>query len=192
MDLETLYQQHCQSRTAIALHLPRLRSLASGLDDVTEFGVKRGASSTAFLLGAAYVTSYDITPTIEARQLQTLVGDRWHYRIQSSVDAPCQVCDLLFIDSLHTFAQCDSELRRHAEMVSHYLVFHDTITFGSVGADGESGRQSWDYRQHRGESVPVEALGIRPAIDHLMMRDPSWQIHSHDPESHGLLVLERR
>lgn len=192
MDLETLYTQHCGSGTAIALHLQRLRALASGLSDVIEFGVKRGASSTAWLLGAEHVTSYDIVPTIEARQLEQLAHGRWTYRIQSSLEAPVQECDLLFIDSLHTFAQCDAELRRHADLVSRYLVFHDTLTFGSVGADGESGRQLWDYHTHLGQSVPMDALGIRPAIDRLMMRDSSWRVRSHHLDNHGLLVLERR
>ncbi len=192
MDLETLYTQHCRSGTAIALHLPWLRALGNSLSDVIEFGVKGGASSSAWLLGAEHVTSYDIVSTVEARQLEQLAQSRWTYRIQSSLEAPVQECDLLFIDSLHTFAQCDAELRRHADLVRRYLVFHDTLTFGSVGADGESGRQLWDYRTHRGESVPETALGIRPAIDQLMMRDSSWRVGNHHLDSHGLLTLERR
>ena len=96
---------------------------------------------------------------------------------------------MLFIDSLHTFGQCQKELLLHARRVSTHLVFHDTITFGSVGADGETGNQLWPYR--RGMSVPLEFLGIRPAIDWLMVEDPSWQIEAHYVYSHGLLVLRR-
>lgn len=191
MDLETAYQQHCQRQTAIAPHLPRLRALARGLDDVIEFGVRHGASSSAWLLGAAHVTSYDIVSTIEARQLESIADGRWTYRIQSSLEAVAQFCDLLFLDSLHTFAQTDAELRRHADLVSRYLVFHDTITFGVVGAAGESGRQSWNYSQHVGESVPTAHLGIRPAIDDLMIRDASWRIMERSSRSHGLLILAR-
>jgi hypothetical protein len=40
--------------------------------------------------------------------------------------------------------------------------------------------------------VPTDALGIRPAIDELLIRDPSWRIVAHYTDSHGLLVLERR
>jgi hypothetical protein len=40
--------------------------------------------------------------------------------------------------------------------------------------------------------VPLTALGIRPAIDDLMIRDPSWRIVARYTDSHGLLVLERR
>lgn len=194
MTLEDLYQQHCRSGTAIAAHLPRLRTLAAGLQHVAEFGVKNGASSTALLLGAQYVTSFDIVETPHARALQKIAGDRWSYVIADSrevqhVQAELPT-ELLFIDSLHTHAQVQIELARHAHHVTRYLVFHDVTTFGEVGAVGETGKQSWTY-QH-GRSVPPEHYGIRPAIDELMIRDDSWRIKARYVDSHGLLVLERR
>lgn len=172
--LEDLYTRYAsQLRQAIGPHLPRLRALATGLQQVTEFGVRDGRSTTALLLGAAHVTSYDVKTTDTARHLQEIAGDRWTYRLQDSRQAPVEPTELLFIDSLHTFAQVDAELTRHAHSVSRYLAFHDTVMFGSAG-------------EVRG------TMGIRPAIDNLMMRDPTWHIVSHDPQSAGLLVLERR
>lgn len=190
MTLEELYQQHCKSGTAIAAHLPRLRALAAGCTFVAEFGVKSGASSTALLLGAEYVSSFDIVESAQAKALKALVGDRWNYQIEDSRTVTAGSTDLLFIDSLHTYAQVQAELSRHADHVKRYLIFHDTITFGSVGAKGETGEQIWPYQ--RGQSVRLEALGIRPAIDELMIRDPTWRIVAHYTDSHGLLVLERR
>lgn len=183
------YQAACQKGTAISAHLPRLKALAHGCSLAQEFGVKRAASSAALLMGAENVLSYDIVPTREAQNLARLVGRRWTYRIEDSRSADVTPCDLLFIDSLHTYQQVKAELARHADSVRRWLVFHDTITFGSVGADGETGRQQWTYQV--GQSVPPSALGIRPAIDELLIRDPSWRIHSHYTDSHGLLVLER-
>lgn len=190
--IEQHYQTWCQKGAAISAHLPRLRALASLAPFVVEFGVKRGASSSALLLGCDHVVSYDIVETAEARALAKAAGSRWEYRIQDSREAPIQPCDLLFIDSLHTFGQCDAELRRHADAVGRWLVFHDTVTFGSIGADGETGRHLWLYHAHPGQPVPTWALGIRPAIDALMIRDASWRIVAHYTDSHGLLVLERR
>lgn len=187
--LEALYHEHVERKTAISAHLPRLRALASDCHSVTEFGVKKGASSVAMLLGANRVTSYDIIETPDARRLQMIAGDRWDYRIQDSREATPDRCDMLFIDSLHTYAQVKAELDRHARWVGRYLVFHDTITFGSIGADGESGRHLWAYQP--GQMVPREALGIRPAIDELMVEDDSWRILVHYTDSHGLLVLYR-
>jgi predicted O-methyltransferase YrrM len=188
--LEGLYDQYRAGKTAIAPHLPRLRALAAQCANAVEFGVKQGASSTALLLGAEHVTSLDIRETPQARALQRLVGERWTYRIADTRQVTPQATDLLFIDSLHTYDQVAAELARHADHVRRFLVFHDTVTFGSIGAKGEGGEQAWTYQ--RGVSVPLEALGIRPAIDALMMRDTSWRIVAHYVDSHGLLVLERR
>jgi hypothetical protein len=188
--VESIYAAHCAGNTAIASHLPRLRALATGLDVAVEFGVKRGASSSALLLGAGRVISYDIAATSEARELKRIAGERWDYRIGDSRTAEFDQADLLFIDSQHDAEQCRAELDAHADGVRRFLVAHDTITFGSVGADGESGLHKWQYA--RGQSCPADALGVRIAFDELMIRDPSWRIVAHYPDSHGLLVLERR
>jgi hypothetical protein len=189
-EIESLYRQHCSAGTAISPHLPRLRELAEGLDTVVEFGVKRGASTTALLLGAKRVVSFDVVETPQARALQAVAGDRWDYRLEDSRNASIPECQMMFIDSLHTFDQVDAECQ-HADKASQYIVFHDVSTFGEVGAMGETGRQSWNYVAGRG-SVPMEHRGIRPAIDDLMIRDPSWRIIERRVESHGLLVLERQ
>ena len=188
-ELEHIFQRHVVAGTAISAHLPRLRELADGLDTVVEFGVKRGASSAALLLGAKRVISYDIAQTREASELKLLVGERWDYRIGDSRAADFEAADMLFVDSQHDFGQVNAELA-HADRVRRYVVCHDTITFGSVGAKGETGEQAWQYV--KGQSVPMTALGIRLAIDMLQIRDPSWRIKAHYPDSHGLLVLERR
>ncbi|HET9270558.1 MAG TPA: hypothetical protein VFO31_20415 [Vicinamibacterales bacterium] len=187
--LQAHYAAACAKPTAIQPHLPRLRDLAAGCDLVVEFGVKKAASSSALLLGAERVISYDLVPTPEARLLHAATRDRWDYRIGDSRYAPVTDCELLFVDSLHTYEQCRDELARHADAVSQFLVFHDTITFGSIGAQGESGQHRWIYTP--GTPCPAAALGIRPAIDELMIRDPSWRIRAHYTDSHGLLVLER-
>ncbi len=174
---------------SISPHLETLLDLASGYKVVCEFGVQRGSSSSALLLGAEEVYSYDIKETARARELKNIVGGRWHYTIKSTLDIRIPECEMLFIDSLHTYDQCSRELALHSSRVSHRLVFHDTITFGSVGAMGETGNQSWTYR--RGIPVPPEHLGIRPAIDKMMINDPSWKIEAHYVNAHGLLVLRR-
>ena len=187
--IEALYRQHLGQPSATALHLPRLRTLATGCEQVAELGVKRGASTTALLLGAKHVTSVDLTITSDALKLQQLAGKHWTLLKADTRTVTLPAVDLLFVDASHTFASVEAELIAHADKVRGRLVFHDTITFGSVGADGETGRQLWLYGL--GQSVPLQYLGIRPAIDNLMIRDPSWQIESHDPRSHGLLVLRR-
>lgn len=187
--VEEIYEATVAGRTAMAAHLPRLRELATGADLAVEFGVKRGGSSSALILGADHVISYDIVETRQARELERAAGDRWEYRLEDSRTASFPSCDLLLVDSLHTYAQCRAELEAHAERVTRQLVFHDVITFGVIGADGEAGGHLWEYET--GVSVPQEALGIRPAIDELMIRDPQWHVAESYYHSHGLLILER-
>lgn len=188
--IEELYAEHCAGPTAMAAHLPRLRQLATSLPLAVEFGVKKGGSSSALILGAEHVISYDLVATSRARSLERAAGEWWEYRLEDSRTAHFPDCDLLFVDSLHTYAQCRAELEAHADSVKRYLVFHDVITFGVVGVDPETGRHLWEYAGNG--SVPPEALGVRPAIDELMIRDPSWRITESHVHSHGLLVLERR
>lgn len=185
-----IYAAHCRTSTAISPHLPRLRELAEGCEVAVEFGVKRGASSSALLMGAKTVVSYDVEPTKEARELEAVAGERWSYRIQDTRTADIPAPDFLFVDSLHTYAQVQAELEAHADKVRSVLVFHDVTTFGEVSAVGETGRQAWQYVPGGG-SCPIQHIGIRPAIDALMIRDPSWRIAARYTDSHGLLVLRR-
>jgi hypothetical protein len=187
-DLDAIYTFHAtNTRHATAAHLARLRHYATGCDLAVEFGVKHGATSAALLMGAKRLISYDLVRSDRCNPLLLAAGARWSYITGDSREAPVVDCDLLFIDSLHTYAQVDAELSRHASHVHRWLIFHDSITFGSVGADGETGQPLWSPAT--GTPAPPEALGIRPAIDQLMMRDPTWHIHAHFPDSHGLLVL---
>jgi len=177
--LEAFYAQELTyGDRAMTAHLPRLRAWATGLTRAVELGVGLGGSAAALLLGAQRVLSIDLVETAEARALKRIAGDRWEYRIADTRTTPIGPCDLLFVDALHTFDQVDAELRAHADAVRRYLIFHDTITFGSVGAQGELGTPA------------PGVLGIRPAIDALMIRDRRWTIAEHVVASHGFLVLE--
>lgn len=187
--IQSIYDSHCAVNTAITPHLPRLRKLAEGLGLAVEFGVKRGASSSALLLGADHVISYDVRATQEAKELAEVAGSRWDYRIGDSRTADIPAPDLIFVDSQHDYEQCKAELDAHGRKAKRYLVFHDTITFGVVGANGETGRHKWTYVQ--GQSVPMDCLGLRPAIDDFMVANPEWRIAASYHDSHGLLVLQR-
>jgi hypothetical protein len=186
-ELLAIFQKHKGDGNAMAEHLETLRMLASECDIAVEFGVQRGASTTALLLGAKKVISYDIKPTRQAQHLAEMWPHRLDYRIQSSLEADIPECDLIFFDSIHTYSQLSQELK-HASKCRRWLVFHDTLTFGSIGG-GLGGGQLWSYQT--GVSCPLEFLGIRPAIDEFMIANPHWRMIKSTPRGHGLLVLER-
>ena len=190
-ELVDLFEMHCSSMSASAFHLPKLANYAEGCDLAIEFGTRRGASACALLMGAKRVISYDIKRCKDRDKIEAAAEGRWQFRQMSSLDALPLECDLLFIDSLHTYEQCRGELLRHGAHVQKWLIFHDTITFGSWAADGDTGHHLWKH-EHRSGSPSVHKLGIRPAIDHFMIENPdAWHIHEHDIRSHGLLVLKR-
>lgn len=186
--MQATYDHWCKHSGPIAEHLPALRAAAEGLPLAVEFGVQRGCSSSALLMGASRVISCDVQETPDARELEGAAEGRWDYKIQSSLEAPVIETPLLFIDSLHTYEHLRAELARHADAVSDWLIFHDTITYGSIAEAGH-GYHAWNHEV--GVTVPIEHMGIRPAIDELMIRDPSWRIASHALNAHGLLTLWR-
>lgn len=167
------FYRRARKRTSqgITAHLPRLRMLATGLRVAAELGVRSGASSSALLLGADRVIGVDVKETLGARDLEQIAEGRFDYRVTDSRTVVLPPCDLLFVDSLHTYAQCAAELRAHADRVARYLVFHDTVTYGRCGEDG--------------------GPGILRAIDEHLARDTQWRQRAHYLDSHGLLVLER-
>lgn len=183
--LLTLYRAAVTTPSDIHEHLELLHTLATDCEHVTEFGMRGGVSTVAFLAAQpAVLVSWDVNPFAVVSQrtldLLTYAGrTRFEPRVGDTLKIPpCEPTDLLFIDTLHTYAQLRAELARHADPVSQsvkkYLVFHDTRTFGLVGEDGTE-------------------PGLRAAIrwfqkDHAF---PLWQLAEDLPNNNGLVVLKR-
>lgn len=168
--------------------LDRLRKLASECDLVVEFGVRKGVSTFALLLGAKRVISYDLYTNKNVSDLKIMAGDHWRFIQQDTLKAEIPKCDMIFFDTLHTYTHLKKELIRHGHKARKYLVFHDTITFGIQGADGATGAyiKGWE----KGVFDP-DNHGIRLAIDQYMVDNRQWFIKYHWPHSNGLLVLQR-
>jgi hypothetical protein len=178
--LELIYNQLHDSSKAMAPHMPTLRKYAEECDTAVEFGVNAGCSTVSILLGTCLLTSYDVREHRWHRKIKDAAGDLWDFRLQSSLEGEPQESDMLFVDSLHNYDQVKGELDRHGDFVRKYIIFHDTITFGVVGADGDTGRQK------------PGVTGIMPAIMDWMDERPVWSCARHDTNSHGFMVWERR
>jgi predicted O-methyltransferase YrrM len=193
-----VYEEFCkQPQYAITHHLPYLKQMAARCDVIVELGVSAGRSSSAFLCGMpenGRLISYDVVITKSARELHRLAGDggpEWLLCHGRSEEATPGEHDMLFVDSLHTYKQVKAELDLWADHCRRWIILHDTVTFGAYAADGETGRHVPRARGSVQVTSP-EQLGIRMAVDELMMRDDSWHVERHDWRSHGLLTLERR
>jgi predicted O-methyltransferase YrrM len=159
-------------------HLPMLYFLAQQCDHVTEFGVRTGASTLAFLHGLqgrpATLRSYDINDQYGVQDsLTRWTRVEWTFSICSTLSITrIEPTDLLFVDTLHNYDQVRQELALHGEAARRWIVFHDTETFGTVGDD-------------RGR-------GINQAIDEWLEAKTEWRIVYRTHRNNGLTVIERQ
>ena len=167
-----------RTATDINEHLPMLYFLAQQCDHVTEFGVRTGASTLAFLHGLqgrpATLRSYDINDQYGVQDsLTRWTRVEWTFSICSTLSITrIEPTDLLFVDTLHNYDQVRQELALHGESARRWIVFHDTETFGVTGDDG--GR------------------GINQAITEWLEAKPEWRIVYRTHRNNGLTVIERQ
>lgn len=154
-------------------HLCTLRLLARTCSHITEFGVRTGNSTVAFLAGLpsnGILCSYDLdrarfTPPSD-------VAHRWSFaQADTARLEDILPTDLLFLDTLHTYDQVTAELK-HGNRARKWLVFHDTVLFGTHGEIGQP--------------------GINRAIDEFCASNPHWKTFAACTHNNGLLVLERQ
>lgn len=171
-----LYQSHLRKKSDISRHLEILSRLASLCNEVTEFGVRDGSSTSAFLYGRPQrLTSYDIKPFLKHDlycNAAVAEGVAFEFIQMDTIKmSPIRATDLLFIDTLHTYGQLKMELAIHAPMVSKYLIFHDTSTYGDRGQNGEA--------------------GLWLAISEYLKTNPCWSLWHYYTHNHGLTILRR-
>jgi hypothetical protein len=176
--LRASFQYAARKTSDINEHLPMLSFLAQQCDHVTEFGVRTGASTIAFMHGLrgkhdARLYSFDINDDFGVHQSYApLMQSGWSFLLASTLTIPkIEPTDLLFIDTLHNFTQVSQELALHGDQAKRWIGFHDTETFGTVGDDG-------------GE-------GINKAIHEFMDARPEWRVVYHTHRNNGLTVIER-
>lgn len=170
-----VYRAYVSTPHDIHEHLPLLYYLASQCDHVTEFGTRRGASTSAFLAAQPRkLVCYDVVRHPEVDELEALHGvTEFVFRLEDVLYAPqIEDTDMLFIDTLHTENQLRAELSRHAEKVRKWIVLHDTETFGRHGEVGG-------------------LRGLRYALD-TFLPEGKWMQLFHLPNCNGLTVLTRR
>jgi cephalosporin hydroxylase len=157
-------------------HMPVLRDYAAQVKHVTEFGV--GRSSWALLHARPErLRCYDLGDFRRAamQELVTLgkaSGVDVDFMVGNSIEIEIEPTDLLFIDSLHTYAHLSRELKCHAVKVSRYIVLHDTETFGAQGEDGTQ-------------------PGLSGAVEDFLASNTEWKMRDRLKNNNGLTILER-
>ena len=145
---EQIYLERCQGvgdthHLDINELLPTNREYGAKVKHITEFGVRSGNSTIAWLLGlqdggGGVYRGYDIEPIrFEPEWPREFAGVEWKY-IQGNTAwlTDIEPTELLFIDSCHNYEHVMAEFR-FAPRVSKYIVMHDTseewINIGGIG-----------------------------------------------------------
>lgn len=186
-DFETILLEKSKSCLDRDEHFPILRKLASECSSVTELGVRAGCSVWALAAGLKdstaekkQLTYLDIQPC-QNPQLETVCG---YHGIQvtwiqgNSLTASLNLCDLLMIDTLHTYKQLSTELRKHHSQINKYIVMHDT-------------EAPWGFKNEVNDHSEKE--GLKPAIDDFLKEfGHQWEQFAHYTNCNGLTVLKRK
>lgn len=176
--LKLEYEQHRTNTSDINEHLELLYNLANECSTVTEFGVRHGSSTRAFLsANIDKLIAYDLhkDPSVEKLfKYAHTTGKNVSYIQANVLEIQIEPTDLLFIDTLHTYDQLRQELQLHATKVNKYIVFHDTHTFGTRGELSE------------------DRKGLLPALIEFCISNPQWRFKLHRTNNNGLTVIERK
>ena len=180
MTIQERYEWACKDPD-IGVLVPVLRKYGEQCQHITEFGVRDGVSTSAWLAApfpqhamSKKIVCYDIGryPSVdEIANLASGAGIDFEFYHQNTAEAVIEPTDLLFIDTVHNANQLNCELSNHRQ-VSKIIIMHDTHTYG---VDGE------------GPDTP----GLWQAIIKFLDIEPRWRILEVRPESNGLTVLQR-
>lgn len=170
------FRRLCGEKHDISEHLGLLRGLACdpevGL--IVEIGFRTGVSATALATAGKPLHCYDIEPCTTGVGRLKLLAPKFHFKQGDSLLATIPDCDLLHIDSLHTYKHLRAELHRHARYCRKWIALHDTATFGKKGKDG---------------SEPGLMTAVREFLE---QEGREWMVLLHLTNNNGLTVLQRR
>ena len=169
--MDRLFKEFCSAvdtPSDINEHLQLLFDLTSICEAVVEIGVRTAVSTRAILAGMPKeYLGIDLEITREAQDIVNIghaAGINASLLKGNSHEVDIPECDLLFIDSDHTYNCLKVELERHGNRAKRFIAFHDTTIFASE---------------------------LMPAIQQFMKANPHWKLNIRKHNNNGFLVLER-
>lgn len=157
-------------------HFDTLRRYARGCLTIVELGTHDGSSTVAFMTGrpeTIFTVDVHRHPNVDMlKEVADEAGVYFSFTQTDSLLFQPQNCDLLFIDTKHTYDQCIAELNRHGPHCRQYIILHDTDTYGEHG----------DH---------PDTEGLWKAIGEFLKTNDEWLLAQHFPYCSGLTVLMR-
>ena len=196
-DIHSLYQYHLNPPAGkeyissdIREHLPTLLDYASRYDtrNIVELGVRWIVSTIPFLVARPHtMMSVDLEHPEETQWADRAEGKLEiikEYIVEEDIDYSLVEADsreielrpstdLLFIDTLHDYAQLKAELDKHHGNVQKWIILHDTETFKNKDESTGKGKGLW------------------PAIEEFVKEQDDWGLHCHYYNNNGMTILKR-
>lgn len=193
--LETKFNSLCSTPSDINEHLAAIKEFASECETIVELGVRIPISTFALMMGKPRtLTSVDILhpdhfgggyELVLAHEYANQEGIDFAFVLNDSVSFEFEKCDLLFIDTWHTFRQLISELITHQSRVAKYIILHDTTTYAY------SDEANWAASPEPNITGEGKA-GLWPAVEDFLEQFPNWELHKRYTHNNGLSVLKRK
>ena len=140
----------------------------AGVETITEFGPFQGCSTAAWLsLRPKKFVTVDQGASLDIdlyKKAAEEIGVDFEFKIGNDIEIDIDPCDLLFIDTMHTQEHTYQELKRHANKVKKFLVFHD---------------------------VNPKRFTTLAGIEQWRQENAGWQTHYVDYDDCGFMVLEK-
>ncbi len=199
-DLNTLYQEHCNTLSDINEHIPILYQLSKNCSSAVEIGVRDMVATWGLLHGlsesSSSIKSYTgidlayppMKNFILAKQLSKKNGISFNFIHDNDMNIKPVQADLLFIDSLHTYRHLSYELEKFSPAIRKYIAMHDTSEpWGDF--DEPSYVQSDDFEYPA--FIDTTKRGLWLAVEDFLNRHPEWQLQERHLNNHGFTVLKR-
>jgi hypothetical protein len=197
-NLEHLYRNAYSKPADINEHVQTLEKYASQVSSITEIGLRGMVSTWGLLHGLARSSapqkSYlgiDIVSPLKStlnlgKSIAELEGISFSFWEKDDMQVKLPQTDLLFIDSLHTYAHLTFELNTFSSSVNHYILLHDTSE-----PWGTSDEAKTDYSKYP-SYVDVSKRGLWSAVEDFLVDHPEWSVRERHTYNHGMTVLERK
>jgi hypothetical protein len=193
------YEINCNTPSDINEHIPLLKKLSSECSTVVEIGLRSVVSTWGLLEGLAESSSkkktyvgIDLCAPIQAKldMAKCLAENNkieFNFIEENSMYAEIDQTDLLFIDSLHTYAHLTYELERYSGRVTKYIAMHDT---SAPWGDMDDSLYYGNYSEYP-KYIDKTKRGLWPAVVDFLARHPEWKLEARHENCHGFTILKR-
>lgn len=185
-------------------HIPILAEYAEKCGTIVELGVSDMVTSWAFLKGLRFnkkKRKHLICVDVEKKPARfDMIYDlakkntiSMEFVHADSLTMTIPRTDMLFIDTMHHYAQLIRELERHADSVRKYIIIHNTEIDGKYS---EIIRMCYYFdiqalKSKYGFSVKDMCKGLGYAVEEFLEKHKDWMVDKHLSNNNGLTILKR-